>query len=54
MHALSDAYERFFVTYTDAPVLALDMTERALLGNADDHSTMLSAVQSAFAALGSR
>jgi deoxyguanosine kinase len=54
VRALSDAYERFFVTYTDAPVLALDMTEGALLDNADDRSTVVSAVQSAFAALDSR
>ncbi len=54
LRALADAYERFFAAYDDAPVLALDMTERELLDNADERSTVLSAVQSAFAALGSR
>jgi deoxyadenosine/deoxycytidine kinase len=54
LRALVDAYERFFEAYDDAPVLALDMTERELIANADDRSTVLSAVQSAFAALGSR
>src|SRR5262249_13736570 len=47
---LPGAYERFFAAYDDAPVLALDMTERELLDNADDRRAVLSAVQSAFAA----
>jgi len=54
VRALADAYEHFFATYDTAPVLALDMTKRELLDNADDRSTVLSLVQSAFAALGSR
>jgi deoxyguanosine kinase len=54
MRALVDVYERFFAAYDDAPVLALDMTECELLHNADDRSTVLNAVQSAFAALGLR
>jgi deoxyadenosine/deoxycytidine kinase len=48
LRALADAYERFFAAYDAAPVLALDMTERQLLDNADDRSTVLSAIQSAF------
>ncbi len=52
--ALADAYERFFAAYDDAPVLALDMTERELLHNADDRSAVLTAVQSAFAVLRSQ
>ena len=54
LRALVDAYERFFAAYDDAPVLALDMTERELLDNADERRAVLSAVQSAFAPLGSR
>lgn len=54
LRALADGYERFFATYDTAPVLALDMTERELLDNADDRSTVLSLVQSAFAALRSQ
>jgi deoxyguanosine kinase len=52
--ALADAYARFFASYGDVPVLALDMTERELLHNADDRWAVLSAVQSAFAALRSQ
>ena len=54
LRALADAYERFFATYNDAPVLRLDMTERELLDNADDRRAVLRAVQSVFAALGPR
>jgi deoxyadenosine/deoxycytidine kinase len=49
LHALADAYKRFFATYTKAPVLALDMTGRDLLHNADDRSAVLTGIQSAFA-----
>jgi deoxyadenosine/deoxycytidine kinase len=51
VRALADAYERFFASYGDAPVLTLDMTERELLHNADDRSAVLTAVQAAFAVL---
>jgi deoxyguanosine kinase len=54
IRALADAYERLFTTYDDAPVLALDMTGRELLHNADDRLAVVSAVQSAFAALRSQ
>jgi deoxyguanosine kinase len=54
IRALADAYERLFTTYDDAPVLALDMTGRELLHNADDQLAVVSAVQSAFAALRSQ
>jgi deoxyadenosine/deoxycytidine kinase len=49
LHALADAYERFFATYIEAPVLAWDMTGRDLLNNAEDGSAVLAAIQSAFA-----
>ena len=49
LHALAEAYKRFFANYTEVPVLAWDMTARDLLYNADDRSTVLAAVQSAFA-----
>jgi deoxyguanosine kinase len=51
IRALADAYERLFATYDDAPVLALDMTGRDLLHNANDRLAVLCAVRSAFAAL---
>jgi deoxyguanosine kinase len=51
IRALADAYERLFATYGDAPVLALDMTGRDLLHNANDRLAVVTAVQSAFAAL---
>ena len=49
LSALATAYERFFATYDDAPVLAWDMTGRDLIHNAADSSAVLVAIQSAFA-----
>ena len=49
LRALADTYKRFFATYTEAPVLAWDMTGRDLLHNADDRSAVSTAIQSAFA-----
>jgi deoxyadenosine/deoxycytidine kinase len=48
LRALADSYERLFATYDNAPVLALDMTGRELLHNADDRLAVITAVQSAF------
>jgi hypothetical protein len=49
LRALADTYKRFFATYTEASVLAWDMTGRDLLHNADDRSAVLAEIQSAFA-----
>ncbi len=49
LYALAGAYEGFFATYTEAPVLAWDMARRDLLHNADDRRAVLSAVESKFA-----
>jgi deoxyadenosine/deoxycytidine kinase len=48
LQALADAYKRFFATYTEAPVLAWDMTGRDLLHNTEDCSAVLAAIQVAF------
>jgi deoxyguanosine kinase len=49
LNALAAAYERFFATYTAAPVLRLELSERDVLHNTDDRVAVLRAIQSAFA-----
>lgn len=48
LEALASGYERFFQTYTDAPVLRLDTNQLDLVASANDRARVLELIRSTF------